>query len=60
VASINWEVAMNIRPLLQWSGRRSFAGFDAALGLSARGDYPIRDRAIQPVNFFAAFDDHIW
>jgi hypothetical protein len=50
---------MNIRPLLQWSGRRSRAGYDAALGLLAQGDYPIRDRAIQRVNFFAVFDDHI-
>jgi hypothetical protein len=40
-------VAMNIRPWLQWSGRRSLAGYDAALGRIARGDYPIRDRAIQ-------------
>jgi hypothetical protein len=51
---------MNIRPLLQWSACRSLAGYGAALALLARGDYPVRDRAIQRVNFFAVFDDHIW
>jgi hypothetical protein len=50
---------MNIRPFVKWSGRRSQAGYDAPLGLLARGDYPIRDRAIQRVNFFAVMDDHI-